>query len=93
MRVEVRLFAILARYLPNDHAGATFLDVADGNTVADVARSLGIPDDLSRIVLVNGRDAGEDWRLADGDVITLFPPLAGGSGRGDTLDRWQPGSR
>ena len=86
MRVEVRLFATLARYLPNDHrAGATLLDVADDSTVADVAHSLGIPGDLSRIVLVNDRDANDDRRLAEGDVVTLFPPLAGGAGGSDTL--------
>ena len=83
MRVEVRLFATLARYLPDDHdAGTTILDVADGSTVADVAHSLGIPGDLSRIVLVNDRDANDDRRLAEGDVVTLFPPLAGGAGGG-----------
>ena len=83
MRVEVRLFATLARYLPHDHdAGATSLDVAEGSTVADVASALGIPDALSRIVLVNDHDADEDRRLAAGDVVTLFPPLAGGAAAG-----------
>jgi molybdopterin converting factor small subunit len=79
VRVEVRLFATLARYLPqDDRAGATRLDVADGSTVGDVARALGIPADVSRIVLVNDRDADEDQPLRAGDVVTLFPPLAGG---------------
>jgi sulfur-carrier protein len=83
VRVEVRLFATLARYLPEGHeAGATSLDVAEGSTVADVADALGIPADLSRLVLVNDRDAADDRRLAAGDVITLFPPLAGGAAGG-----------
>ena len=83
MRVEVRLFATLARYLPDDNdAGVTFVDVAEGSTVAEAARALGIPADLSRIVLVNDRDAADDRRLAAGDVVTLFPPLAGGAGAG-----------
>ena len=81
MRVEVRLFATLARYLPDDHHAETaVLDVADGSTVADVAHPLGIPADLSRIVLVNDRDATDDRPLVEGDVVTLFPPLAGGGG-------------
>lgn len=83
MRVEVRLFATLARYLPDDNeGGATSLDVTEGSTVADVASVLGIPADLSRIVLVNDRDADEGRRLASGDVVTLFPPLAGGAAVG-----------
>ena len=83
MRVEVRLFATLARYLPEDNeAGATRLEVAEGSTVGDVARSLGIPAELSHIVLVNDRDVPDHQALAAGDVVTLFPPLAGGAGGG-----------
>ena len=83
MRVEVRLFATLARYLPEDNdAGVARLEVAEGSTVADVARALGIPSELSRIVLVNDRDAPDHQALAAGDVLTLFPPLAGGAGGG-----------
>lgn len=80
MRIEVRLFATLARFLPNDaDAGFTHLDVAEGSSVADVALALGIPADLSRIALVNDGDADDGRRLAEGDVVTLFPPLAGGA--------------
>jgi sulfur-carrier protein len=83
VRVEVRLFATLARYLPEDNdAGVACLEVGAGSTVADVARALGIPFELSRIVLVNGRDAPDHQALAAGDVVTLFPPLAGGAGAG-----------
>ena len=83
MRIQVRLFATLARYLPDDNdAGAACLDVAEGSTVADVVRALGIPLVLSRVVLVNDRDADDDRRLAAGDAVTLFPPLAGGVGAG-----------
>lgn len=82
MRVEVRLFATLARYLPEDDRGAACLEIATGSTVADVTRVLGIPSDLSRIVLVNDRDAPDHQALVAGDVVTLFPPLAGGAGAG-----------
>ena len=88
MTVEVRLFATLARYLPHDtKAGAAILEVAEGSTVADIAARLGIPSSLSRIVLVNDREAGEDVVLRAGDVVTLFPPLAGGAALSDTLRR------
>lgn len=54
------------------------LDLPEESTVDDVTRRLGIPGDLTRVVLVNGRDAAPDARLAPGDVLTIFPPLAGG---------------
>jgi len=80
VRVEVRLFATLARYLPSGAIGdsATF-DLPEGATVADVVRSLAIPPDLECLKVVNGLDAVPDHRLAEGDVLSLFPPLAGGS--------------
>jgi molybdopterin converting factor small subunit len=86
VRVEVRLFATLARYLPDDHdAGAAVLEVDEHSTVADVARALGIPAHLSRVALVNDRDATDDRPLTEGDVVTLFPPLAGGAARGPAV--------
>jgi molybdopterin converting factor small subunit len=82
VKIEVRLFATLARYLPQGpQAGSAFLDVAEGSSVDDVADALGIPADLSRVILVNDQDADEHRRLVEGDVLTLFPPLAGGAGR------------
>ena len=79
MRVGVQLFATLARYLP---AGATgdglATDVEPGATVGDVIRSLGIPPEFELVSVVNGHDAPPEHILAEGDVVSLFPPLAGG---------------
>jgi molybdopterin synthase sulfur carrier subunit len=77
--VEVRLFATLTGFLPpGSDGGAATLDVPDGSTVGDVVRRLGIPPDMPAIVLVNGIDAETDRPLAPSDVLTMFPPLAGG---------------
>jgi molybdopterin converting factor small subunit len=79
VRVEVRLFATLERYLPPGSAnGLAILDVPDGSTAADVARHLGIPAGFERVLLVNGREAGAEHPLSPGDVLDLYPPLAGG---------------
>lgn len=80
MRVEVRLFATLTAFLPHHgQDGTAEFELPEGSTVADVTRRLGIPPDLARVVLVNGFDAGSEAPLAPRDVITIFPPLAGGS--------------
>ena len=80
MRVEVQLFATLTRYLP---AGATgdsvTLDVPEGTCIGDIIGSLDLPSELDCLMVVNGLDAPLDHRLAEGDVLSLFPPLAGGS--------------
>lgn len=79
MRIEVRLFATLADYLPAAGRGeGAALELPDGATLGDVVRRLGIPDDVPRLMLVNGMDAAPDHRLESGDVVAIFPPLAGG---------------
>jgi molybdopterin converting factor small subunit len=83
VRVEVQLHATLAAFLPpGSRDGIAILDLADEATVRDVIDRLAIPDALSRVVLVNGRDVEEDARLRTGDVVDVFPPLAGGSETG-----------
>jgi sulfur-carrier protein len=79
VRVEVQLFATLAAFLPADSRhGAAILDVPDRSTVRDVIQRLGLPADLERVTLVNGGDAPPDQDLHAGDVVAVFPPLAGG---------------
>jgi molybdopterin converting factor small subunit len=81
VRVEVRLFATLAAFLPPDgRDGAAELEVPEGSKVSEVTHRLGIPPDLARVVLVNGRDVGAEAPLSARDVVTIFPPLAGGAG-------------
>lgn len=79
MKVEVRLFATLAAYLPHGARGdSVVLEVPDGATVGQVIGTLEIPSGLDCLVVVNGRDAEAEGVLAEGDVLSLFPPLAGG---------------
>jgi len=79
VRIEVRLFATLAPFLPPDgRDGAAILEIPEGSTVHDVVRRLGIPSDFERVMLLNGGDSAPDVPLHPGDVVTIFPPLAGG---------------
>jgi molybdopterin converting factor small subunit len=79
VKIEVRLFATLAAYLPEDGDGrSATLEVPPGSTAAEVIRTLGIPEGTPFLVMVNGREAAPEHPLADGDVLSLFPPLAGG---------------
>jgi sulfur carrier protein ThiS len=79
MKIQVALYATLSQYLP---AGAenrkATIEVRDRATVRDVLTQLGIPEELPNILLVNGRQAPEETVLKDGEVVSVFPPLAGG---------------
>ena len=80
MKVEVRLFATLERYLPPGAQGdGVSLDLPAGATVGDVAEALEIPSEMSCLTVVNGHDAPSNHVLAPGDVLSMFPPLAGGA--------------
>jgi molybdopterin converting factor small subunit len=80
VRIEVQLFATLAAFLPPDsREGAATLEVPDRSTVRDVIEHLRLPADLERVTLVNGGDAEPERPLRAGDVVTMFPPLAGGA--------------
>lgn len=54
------------------------LKVAPGTTVAEVLKTLAIPDSTPKVIIVNGRAAEPGRELMDGDELILFPPVAGG---------------
>lgn len=80
MRLALELFATLAPFLPPDARsdGTATLEIGETATVQDVLECLGIPATTSCVTLVNGHDATPGQVLRDGDVLSLFPPLAGG---------------
>ena len=79
MKVEVQLFATLGEYLPPGTTGDSLtLDLPGGTTVDEVIQVLEIPENLECLKVVNGHDTRPGHRLVDGDVLSLFPPLAGG---------------
>jgi len=83
MKVTLKLYATLADYLP---AGArnnrVELDVADAATVNAVLAPFSLPPKLTHLVLVNGvfvsPEARDSTRLAEGDALAVWPPIAGG---------------
>jgi sulfur carrier protein ThiS len=84
MTVTLKLFASLAAHLPADTRSShtVALDVSPGTTVLDVIRRQGIPEAICAIVLVDGHWVARPDRatraLADGQVLAIWPPVAGG---------------
>lgn len=80
MKIEIALFATLSKYLPPGAQNRrAVIEVTDGATVREVLNQLGVPAELPNIRLVNGRQAPETTVLKDGETLSVFPPLAGGS--------------
>lgn len=72
--IEVKLFATLR----NGREKKYELSADDYKTVRDVCCFLDIPVDEVAILLINGFHSKPDDPIKDGDVISLFPPCAGG---------------
>jgi molybdopterin converting factor small subunit len=79
MNIEVRLYATFRDFLPPGTSGFGMMKSLDKEiTIAELAKEIGLPEDAPKIVIVNGSHAELDRVLKDGDVVSLFPPLAGG---------------
>jgi len=79
MRVEVRVFATLRRYLPELGIGeAKIVAVDPGTTLDQLRESLGIPKTEVKIIMRNHLHADFDDLINDGDRITYIPAVAGG---------------
>jgi sulfur carrier protein ThiS len=84
MQITFKLYASLTDYLPPDQrrSNAMALDVAEGASVAEVIEPFALPMKLVHLVLINGHYVPPEERgtrrLAPGDVLAIWPPIAGG---------------
>jgi molybdopterin converting factor small subunit len=79
MKVEVKLFANFREYLPpGSDKYSCILELEEGTTVGQVLERLKIPESLPLIPLVNGVHRKTEDSLQSGDVLSVFPPVAGG---------------
>ena len=82
MTVQVRLFGEFQDYLPEGSAGGhAQIELPEGATVYTLVEELGLPYEAEEGVIVAAvNDEVADLRapLNDGDVVSMFPPLAGG---------------
>ena len=80
MKVTIRLVGSMKRLLPEKDrmSGSSWLDVAPGTTLAGIMEAAGIKNGGALVVLVNGRCPEAGKELEDGDVVAVFPPVAGG---------------
>ncbi len=74
MVVEVRLFATFreGRFKKKQ------IELGEGSSLSDLLEHLKIPAKEARILLVNGMAVSAEHELIMNDVVSIFPPLAGG---------------
>ena len=84
MNITFKLFATLGDYLPASvrPSNEMALQIADGATVSQIIEPFALPAKLVHLVLVNGHYISPEQRMThtlfDGDVLAIWPPIAGG---------------
>ena len=84
MNVEVRMFMDFKKYLPSDSInGKAEICLKEGSTLEDLLKTLGIPVNQPKIIVINGISQGVSTKvgeqvLKEEDVVSIFPPVAGG---------------
>jgi molybdopterin converting factor small subunit len=79
VRVWLKLFATFRQYLPPEAKGsAVELEVPAGTRVSELLSGAGVPQEESPMILVNGRGVDPAQVLVEGDVVAVFPAMAGG---------------
>jgi molybdopterin converting factor small subunit len=81
VRVEVRVFAHFSDYLPpeNRKERGCLLEMPEDSRISDIIHRLGIPENEVNLLMRNDQQVLKDEILADGDVVGIFPPIAGGA--------------
>jgi thiamine biosynthesis protein ThiS len=83
VQVEFKLYANLMAFLPPGAADhAVCVKVAEGTTLYDLMDHYHVPHEQAHLVICNGLfvppSQRESYQLQDGDVVALWPPVAGG---------------
>src|SRR5271157_5119032 len=74
LQMSLRFYAELNEYLPRELRWITFdRTVTDGSTLRQVLESLQVPSNEIDLVLVNGESESLDYRLREGDRVSVYP--------------------
>lgn len=84
MKITFKLFASLTDYLPVEarYSNVLELDIAPDASISQIIEPYGLPPKLVHLVLINGKYIEPEQRLTrrlvEGDVLAIWPPIAGG---------------
>lgn len=83
IKIQVELFSVLKKTVAREfrrkfNQGDNTIIFDNKITVAEMLKRLSIPENLEKIVLVNEKYRDPNYELKDGDIVKIFPPVAGG---------------
>jgi molybdopterin converting factor small subunit len=77
MKVHLKCFANLPEKYDCDYTDGSEHDIQPEETVAQFAARLNISNEDIKIIFINGKKAGEDSILKDGDRVAFAPAIGG----------------
>ncbi len=84
MEIELKLFMMFKKYGPPDQVdGRSPMQVEPGTRFIDILNTINMPIEEDKIIVINGIshkqcDAVNELEIKDGDIVAIFPPIAGG---------------
>jgi len=78
MKIQLRLYASLSRFMPEQWRGSPTVEANEGITVKELLDARKVPLEAVKMIFLNGVQATGDEVLREGDRIGVFPPVAGG---------------
>lgn len=75
IQIELKLFVTLAKYLP---VKSEAYGIHEGTTINQLITNLGIPNDIVKLIFINGKKQDRNYRIQHKDRVGLFPPVGGG---------------
>ena len=79
MEILVELKGCLARHAPPTAENGRFsLEIGSRTMVKDILGQINLAEHFAGLILINGRKGKMSGVLQQGDVLTVFPLVAGG---------------
>lgn len=75
MQIKVKFFASLRKQVGKKELA---MDISNQGKVRDIVNSLNLSEKNNFITMINGVHCKLDHDLNDGDVLSIFPMIAGG---------------
>ncbi len=83
MQITLKLYATLAKYLPEGtEKNRIMIDIEKDTTAYNIIDQYNIPREMARLVLLNGiylqPEERDTSKFKEGDTFAIWPPVAGG---------------
>lgn len=79
IKIHLKLFGNLKRFVHVDRLDESgIIEMQKDSTVNDMIHELDIDLNETKVIMVNGRPRGLEYKLKQDDIVAVFPAIVGG---------------